>query len=232
MRFTGLQKLPVGILGSQTPYPTALPPASTLMRRRLPILVALLATATLAGSIFPTLALAVNEKGNEKKIDAAKNGFLGFTFRTSLPDASSAELRNLDDGNKMRILLTPQFSNSIGFFIGPIRIAEKKLEKEVVTRTAVLQQLPPGRYQLTHFSPSKQTGYTVANPDTITIENGKITSLGALVVDAEVVPLVNIVKSFSVKTEGALPDSAYASFASVGLKDLPVLHDSVEWSRR
>lgn len=202
------------------------------MRHPLPILVALLASATLAGTIFPTLALAVNEKGNEKKIDAAKNGFLGLSFRTSLPDASSAELRNLDDGNKMRILLTPQFSNSIGFYIGPIAIAEKKLEKEVVTRTAVLQQLPPGRYELTHFTPNKQAGFTVANPDTITIEKGKITSLGALIIEAEVVPLLNIIKTFSVKTEGALPDSAYASFASVGLKDLPVVHDSVTWSKR
>lgn len=202
------------------------------MRKHVSLLVSLLATATLAGNLIPSLALLVNEKGNEKKVDATRNGYVGFAFRTNLPDASTAELRNLDDGNKFRIRLTPSFSNSLTFGIGPIVMAEKKLDKDVVTRSVALQQLPAGRYEVTHFTPSKRTGIVLATPDTFTIETGKITSLGSLVIESEIVPLLNLLKSFSVKTEGALPDSAYASFAGVGLKDLPVLHDSVAWSKR
>ena len=63
-------------------------------------------------------------------------------------------------------------------------------------------------------------------------QRGKISSLGAIAIQAEVVPLVNLLKSASVRTESPLPDTAFASFTVAGLNHLPILHDSIHWTKR
>ncbi len=193
---------------------------------------AILASAAVAGTLLPTMALAVNEKSNEKKIDPVANGFVGFSFRSNLSGVSLLDLKNLDDGNKVRIRLSPDFANRIGFFVGPITVAEKRLEKDVVTRSVTLQQVPPGRYEVTHFYADKNSSGALITPDTLVVERGKISSLGAIAIQAEVVPLVNLLKSASVRTESPLPDTAFASFTVAGLNHLPILHDSIHWTKR
>jgi hypothetical protein len=181
-----------------------------------------------AGSFFPTIAVIANEKGNEKKIDAKANGFVAFAASKAPDESASIDLERISDEETFRIVLNPSFENSISFSLGPFVVAEKRMDRDVLSKTLAVEQLPPGRYVTRHFYLGKKGGGSAMRKDTLEIEAGKIVSLGILEISAER-NFLQIVKTFRIETKGTIPDSTFIPFGRLGIPTTPSVSRSVKW---
>jgi len=195
---------------------------------RVLITIATICSIATAGSIFPTMATLVNEKGNEKSIDPTKFGYIGLAFQSSLQEEARMDLKEISTGNKIRISLNPELDNTISFSLGPIVIGEKKFSKDTISRLIIVQQLPPGNYATTYFYLSTKSSGISLKPDTLHVENGKILSLGNLKCEVELVPLIQTVKKFRTWTTSSMPDSMYTPFEKIGVPSKGVVHETID----
>lgn len=199
------------------------------MRKPAALAVLLACASAFAGSIIPTMAVLVNERDNQKKIDPKSFGYIGLTFTSKFDGIARMDLKNIATGDRVRIWMNPELENSINFSIGPIKIAEKKFEKDVVSKGAIVQQLPPGDYVVSYFYMSAKTSGISLKPDTLHIESGKILSLGNLAAAYEMVPILQVVKSLKVYSASKIPDSLYAPFANMGINTREIPTRDVNW---
>lgn len=191
-------------------------------------LILLAGSAAFAGSLFPTMALVVNDKDNEKRVDPKANGYLAFAARTSLDEPVKVDLDRIGDGETFRIVLNPSFENSVSFSIGTAVLSEKKFERDVVSRSVVLEQLPVGKYVTKHFYFGQKSGGAAMRPDTVTIEAGRVASLGSLELACER-NFLQLIKTFKVETKDALPDSLLVPFGRLGIDVAKPVPKSIQW---
>lgn len=177
------------------------------------------------------MATIVNEAKNRDEIVPAKFGYIGMACTGSAEEGSRVDLRNIADGNRIRLHLKPVLHNTIGFYVGPIRVAKKELAKDTLRAQAVVQQLPPGRYAVTYFYPGRDQGGVALRADTLEVVAGRILSLGRLDADVALRPVINTVKSLRIATTEPLPDSVYAPFGSFGIDVRAISSRPVDWAR-
>lgn len=180
-----------------------------------------------AGSFIPTMALVVNEKGNEKKIDPSKFGYIGLTYTTEYNGVARMDLKEVSTGDKVRIWMNPELENSVSFSIGPFVVAEKKMAKDTISKLTIVQQLPPGNYITSYFYLSAKTSGISLKPDTLHVEVGKILSLGRINSQIELVPFIQSLKLFRVWTELPIPDSLYTPFGAMGISTTNLSHKTI-----
>lgn len=201
------------------------------MSPKAPFLCALVASAAMAGSLIPSMATIVNEAKNKKSIDPQKFGYIGLTYKANLEGVARMDLKNLADGNRIRILMNPEMHNTISFSVGPIVLGKKELPRDTLKAPVLLQQLPAGKYVISYFYlDGKSSGITVS-PDTLSVETGKILSLGNLTGFADVAALIPVVKSLKVATGTAIPDSSYSIFGELGINTKEITSKSVTWTK-
>ena len=173
------------------------------------------------------MATLVNEKGNEKKIDPSKFGYIGLTYQSNFHGEARIDLKEISTGDKIRISLNPELDNTVSLNIGPIAIAEKKYAKDTISRLVILQQLPPGTYETSYFYLTTTSSGISLKPDTLHVECGKILSLDSLKTEVELVPLIHTVKKFKTWTVAPMPDSSYTPFEKIGIVAKGIAHKSV-----
>lgn len=144
-----------------------------------------LISLALVGCAIPHKAEFLNERKKLAEADLTTNGILAF--ETDNPENLDVQVDflHVESEKNYRIDFYPGFSNSIGFSIGPIPVAEKKLAKDVVSDSVALFQLPPGTYtpQYLIFKPERgDMGSWKAEGKGFDIESGKVTSAGMIVI--------------------------------------------------
>jgi hypothetical protein len=132
--------------------------------------------------LVPHKADFITERSEFKKADLVSNGILAFHSNQNPGVDVDVDFDNKAINQKFRIDFTPGFYNILYLGVGPIKVAEKKLDKIMVSDSIALFSLPPGKYQPWYLYAKRgnKGGKFSVKGEGFEIRPGEITSVGKI----------------------------------------------------
>jgi hypothetical protein len=132
--------------------------------------------------LVPNKADFITETSEFQKADIDSNGVLAFHAKQNTGVNVDVDFDNKTLNKKFRVDFTPGFSNLLYLGVGPVKVAEKKLDKIMVSDSIALFSLPPGKYQpwFLYAKRGNKGGKFAVIGEGFEIRQGEITSLGQI----------------------------------------------------
>lgn len=141
----------------------------------------LLSVGFLGCGTLPHRAEFITEKKALAEANLQSNGILAFETANHVGLDVEVDFIHQESQKRYRVDFSPSFRNSMDFSIGPVKVAEKQVAKDVVSDSVALFQLPAGTYNPAHIywraQGQKRSGVG-AKGNPFHIYSGKITSGG------------------------------------------------------
>jgi hypothetical protein len=177
---------------------------------------------TLVGcGAIPKMAPMLNNKGLDEKVNIKDAGFIAFIPITDYDEEVRIDMKNVSTNETFRLKINPSTTNSIYLGIGPIKVAEKKLDKDLNDNSLFIFQLSPGDYQFQYIYPKRKGPGEKVISERYEIEKGKITSFGEIEITYEK-NILQIIKNMRIKSNGKTIDSLLNHFEAYDVNSLDI----------
>jgi hypothetical protein len=185
-----------------------------------------LLAAPVAAWVIPKEAPFITKRDELKKADLTADGVLAFVVHNETGLAITMDFSNEAADKGARVDFSPGFAGSLSASLGPFKVYEKKIAKDVISDSIALYLLPPGTYTSRHlFARAEKEGQRPGRKvesALFTIAAGEITNLGTVTVTAEKKLLSRKVWLSSDSTTTTALEAALRALPDSNLAQMPV----------